>query len=83
MRQWQAKRAKVIVCWQKKLILRIALPRRAYASSLPLSMNPTEVVNGHRYLLSHDLSTSFSFMPLFFLIIPIPASAHTRSTRTL
>ena len=31
-----------------------------------VSMNSTEVVNGHRYFAIHDLSTLFSFMPLFF-----------------
>ena len=31
----------------------------------------------------YDLSTSSSFMLLFFLNILIPASAHTRRTRTM
>jgi hypothetical protein len=34
-------------------------------------------------LAIHDLCISFSFMPLFFFNNLIPASAHTRSTRTM
>jgi len=34
-------------------------------------------------LAIHDLSISFSFMPFFYINILIPASAHTRSTRTM
>lgn len=73
--------AQVKVSWQKKLILGVALPRRAYVSLLDeLS---TEAVNGHRYLLS-TISPPHSLLCFcFFLSILIPASAHTRSTRTM
>jgi hypothetical protein len=60
--------ARVIISWQKKLILGVALPRRAYVSS----MNSTEVVNGHRYSLS-TISAFHSLLCLcFFSIISYP-----------